>query len=135
MTPLFNSFLNKSQAIKLNRIKRAMAEGSPVYSYLPMAMAAGASINQSVELQFPKAKKYEPLNWIEVVNNDAQSINLVINGTDTYYVPAGTTREVKRPIWLYRLTNIGAAATVIGLIRVQLQRLPEDADSIARLNL
>lgn len=128
--------LNRSQLIKLNRIKRAMREGSPTYPYAPPVMAAGASINQSIESQFPQAKKYEPLNWVEIVNTDTVDINIVLNGTETYFVPAGTTREIKRSIWLYRLTNLSAAnPTTLGRIKLQFQRLPENMDSLARMEL
>ena len=133
---ILGNLLNRSQRIKLNRIKRSMREGSPVYNYDLPALAALAAINNSIEVQFPAAKKYEPLNWVEIVNNDTVDIQITLNGTETFFIAAGSIREIKRSIWLYRVTNLDVAnPTTLGKIKLQFQRLPESMDSLARAEL
>jgi len=117
-------------------LDRVNKYGSPLYSFWLPATAAGISVDYSLETQFPASKKYEPLDWIKVVNNDAVDIRLQLNGNNDVdeLIPAGTTVILSdTPIWQYRITNQDAAvATILYAIRISLQRQPLDADKVAR---
>ena len=73
--------------VRQERIKR---EGSPYYTWTPGAIAAGVTSGIYLQTQFPDARKYEPLDWLEIVNNEAaNNLSLVLNDADTFAVPAG----------------------------------------------
>lgn len=126
----------------INRLRRVMLEGSPKYHYDVGAIAAGAYEEFAVEQEFPRARKYAPLDSCLVINNDVVDIALTFNGSggDLYIIPAGTIRRISREevsaIWQVRITNLDAAnATTQDLIDIEIWRAPEDADSVARASL
>lgn len=142
MAPLFYNLLKGSQKMRLNRLRRVMIEGSPKYHYDLGVIAAGVYVEFDIQTQFPRARKYEPLDSCLVINNDAVDIGINFNGSggDLYIIPAGTIRRISREevgaIWHVRITNLDAAAAVtVNMIDLELWRAPEDADSIARRNL
>lgn len=117
--------------VRQERIKR---EGSPYYSWAVPATAAAASSNIHVPTQFPAARKYEPLDWLEIVNNEAvNNLNLTINGQDTFPVPAGTIRTIDgKALWTLLVTNNGAVITTLNNIIVTLRRQPMTIDKWTR---
>jgi len=143
MTPTFYEMLSGIHKQQINRLKRVMREGSPKYHYDVGVMAAGVFVEYDIDTQFPRARKYAPLDTMLVINNDAVDIGVQINGTgsDLYFiVPAGVIRQISREevaaVYQVRITNLdGAAATVVNLIDIEQWRSPEDADSIARREL
>lgn len=139
MTPLFRDYLKTHQRIALNRLKRIDREGSPIYPFSVPQIAASSYLERCIATQFPDAKKYEPLNWTEVINNDSVDIDLYLNGVggDYFHIPAGTCRPISRTaVWHYRIANCDAVtASTAGKIKISFQRLPLDADEAARRGL
>ena len=142
MTPLFYNLLKGSQKMRLNRLRRVMVEGSPKYHYDLGVIAAGVYVEFDIQTQYPRSRKYEPLDSCLVINNDAVDIGINFNGHggDLYIIPAGTIRRISREeiaaIWHVRITNLDAVAAVtVNMIDLELWRAPEDADSIARKGL
>lgn len=116
--------------VRTERIKR---EGSRPYVWEPGATAAAASIAMYPDTQFPDSKKYAPLDWIEVVNNEpSNDLSLTINGKETYKVPAKTIRTVDNCALRHVLiTNDGAAITTARLIVVTVKKQPLTIDKWA----
>ncbi|MAH51846.1 hypothetical protein CMI37_38875 [Candidatus Pacearchaeota archaeon] len=109
--------------IRLARIKR---EGSPVYSYQLPVTASNISVAIYVSTQFPLSRKYQPLDSLEIVNNEpANNILVTINNQDAYYCPAGTIRSVQGAgvaLWQVAIQNLGAGNTTLGLVRLNLKK-------------
>ena len=131
--------LSSIQKLQLNRLRRTLKEGSPKYHYDVPAIAAGANAGFDIWTQFPRAKKYDPIDTILIINNDAVNISVQLNGAggDLLNVPAGTIRRAGRSeieaIQRILVTNLDAAAAVtLGLIDIELWRSPENIDSLAR---
>lgn len=142
MTPLLYNLLKSPQKQQLNRLQRVMREGSPKYHYDLGVIAAGVYVEFNTQTQFPRSRKYEPLDSCLVINNDAVDIGLNFNGHggDLYLIPAGTIRRISREevaaIWHIRITNLDAVTAVtVNMIDLEIWRAPEDADSIARSKL
>jgi len=113
------------------RIKR---EGSPYYPYTLPATAAGASADIFTQTQWPESRKYEPLDYLEIINNEANNdITIVINAQDSLYCPAGVIRKViGRALWHIKITNNGAAVTTAGKVVLNLRREPQTIDQWAK---
>jgi hypothetical protein len=115
-----------------DRMARIKREGSPVYVWQPAAIAAGATAAIETRNQFPASRKYEPLDSIEIVNNEvANDLMVTINGGDQRFVPAGTIRHIHGrgvALWHLAITNQGGAITTAGSIVVSMQREPYTID-------
>jgi len=123
---------DQTYLVRQARIKR---EGSPYYTYSVGVIAATASAVLIPRDYFPECKKYEPLDFIEIVNNDVVNLSLVINGQDPFVCLAGTIRTIESmPLHEIRITNSDAAtATVAGKTILTLQRQPLTIDKWARM--
>jgi len=101
----------------LTREERVKREGSPYYTWTPGAIAAAAQVSIFVPDQFPASRKYTPLDWCEVVNNEAaNNLRIVINGNETLPVPAGTIRTIRAAFRQVTIINDGGGITTAGLI-------------------
>ena len=114
------------KGIIISRLERIKREGSPNYEYqLPVTIPA-AVVHIYLPTQFPLSQKYQPLDSMEIVNNEAANpINVVINGGDGYYCPAGAIRIVHGKgvaLWTLDITNLGAANTTLGLVRITFKK-------------
>jgi len=100
---------------------------------MPATAAAGIATIE-IAHQFPMAKKYEPLDWLEVCNNDAVDLTLIINGNTMLPVPSGTIRTVDNyALWQIGIRNDDAAvATTLNAVIVSLRRQPMTIDEWAR---
>lgn len=113
--------ITKRKGIFISRLERIKREGSPDYHYnLPVTIPA--AVDQiHLPTQFPESRKYQPLDSMEIVNNEAaNAINVQVNGQDNFYCPAGTIRTVHGKgiaLWQIWTTNLGVANTTLGLIR------------------
>lgn len=139
---LTNRTLSGIQVMQLNRLKRTMKEGSPKYHFDVSALAAGAAEGFDIFTQFPRAQKYEPLDTILIINNDAVDISVQLNGAggDLLLVPSGVIRKASRSeigaIRRILITNLdGAAAITVNMIDIEIWRSPEDMDSLARAEI
>jgi hypothetical protein len=116
--------------VRQERIKR---EGSPYYTWIVPATAAADKSCIHVQTQFPTSRKYEPLDWLEIVNNEAvNGLTLTINSADTFPVPAGTIRTIEgKALWAINVTNNGAVITTLNNIILTLRRQPMTIDKWA----
>lgn len=116
--------------VRQERIKR---DGSPYYTWQVPVTAASATSVIHVPTQFPLSRKYEPLDWLEISNNDTMDLTLAINNGDTFPIPAGTIRTIDgKSLWHVAVTNDGAANTTLGKIIVTMRRQPQTIDRWAR---
>jgi hypothetical protein len=122
-------------AVTLAGFKTKDKQGSPVWTWNVGAIAASASVSIDPGKQFPASRAWAPLDSIVVTNNDVVDVLLTINGTETYYIPAGTIQPVSGDIGLNHLTitnlNAGTAVTA-GAIYANLQKAPKDINDLAR---
>jgi len=118
----------------LTRQERIKREGSEYFTWPVPAVAASGIGSIEIAHQFPRAKKYEPLDWIEIVNNDTVDVRLIINNDMTLPVLAGTIRTVDNAaLWTIGIENL-SATTAVTLLRiiVSLRRQPLTIDQWAR---
>lgn len=126
---------NTKRDIFTRRQELVKQEGSPLYNYSMPATAAGASVAFDLEHQFSLARKYFPLDCVEIVNMEsANNLTIIVNGTDSYVVPASSIRTIKnQAFWHIRITNDGAVITTLGNVILTFQRQALDADQKARI--
>lgn len=124
------SFVERFQV----RTERIRKEGSPYYSYIPGAIAFGADDYIYLDTQFPQARKYSPLDWVEIANNDAVDVTITMNGGETLPVPAGVLRTIDgKALRTFNIHNDdGAVNSTPGKIVVTFQREPITTDKLAR---
>lgn len=129
----FGTFSKIEQTAK-TRQERVGREGSPYYTYTMPALAASASVSIAMEQQFPDSRKYQPLDFLEITNNEAANdLTIVINGTTSLSVPAGTIKAIKNmAFWHVSLTNNGALITTLGKVTLVFQKQPLNIDDYAR---
>jgi len=125
----------RQKGVIVSRIERIKREGSPAYVWNVDPIGAGAAATIGIREQFPASRKYEPLDWIEIVNNEAtNNLQVNINGAAvTFLIPARTIRTIERqPIWNLTITNLGGVITVLGNIICTMQRAPLTTDRLMR---
>lgn len=117
--------------IRKERIKR---EGSPSYTWHIGVVAGAATSAIYVPDQFPESRKYTPLDFITLTNNDAVDLMLTINGSDTYFTPAGTITTIRNVgLWHIQIENLHATqSTVTKKIYATLQKEPQTIDKWAQ---
>lgn len=126
---------NRPRNITIIRQERIKREGSPYYTWTPGAITAGGgTLAIYIPDQFPASRKYQPLDWIEIVNNEASNdLRVVINGNTTFPVPAKTIRTIDNESLRHiQLINDGGSNTTPGLIYATLQKQPLTIDKWAR---
>ena len=136
----FNLFdianIRPRRGITVDRLERIKREGSPTYTWIVPITATTATSVIYVPTQFPASRKYEPLDYIEIVNNEAANdLTLTINGKETRAIPAGTIRTIHGTgvaLWHIAITNNGAVNTTLGDIVVTLQKEPLTIDKWAQ---
>lgn len=120
--------ISRRKGVIISRAERIKREGSPWYLYLLPVTAAGVAVTINPSTQFPLSRKYEPLDFVEIVNNGvATPITVVINGPagDSHYIPAGVIRTISGKgvaLWQVEITNNGIGPTVLGLIRLNFKK-------------
>lgn len=118
--------------VRRERIKK---EGSEFYTWKPGAIAVGATSSIELRNQFPLCRKYMPLDWIQVANNELTiPLALIINGAEEIPVLAGSIVNVNDK-WLYQIgirNDDLVNATTANKIIVTLQRQPVTIDAWAR---
>ena len=120
--------ISKRKGYIVSRLERIKREGSPNYAYQLPVTAPAALVTINLSILFPDSRKYEPLDSMEIVNNEpGNAISVVLNGIvgDVYYCPAGTIRTVHGKgiaLWQVGITNLGAANTTLGLVRFSFKK-------------
>ncbi len=135
MQNLFESAnISKLRNIYLVRQERIKREGSPYYTWIVPVTATTATSVIYVPTQFPQARKYEPLDWLEIQNNETtNNLTLTINQGDSFPVAAGVIRTVEsKALWTLAVTNNGGANTTLGNIIVTIRRQPMTIDKWAQ---
>ena len=126
---------NRQRGIVETRLERIKREGSPYYTWTVPATAAAATAVIEVGSTFPAAKKYQPLDFAEIVNNEAAiDILVTINGNAlATLVPAMSIRKISgQALWHIAVTNRGGVNTTLNAIIVTLQKQPITTDRILR---
>ena len=122
--------------VYLTRLERIKKEGSEYFPWIVPVTAAGAKSYINIGQQFPRSRKYEPLDWLEIVNNGAVDLTLILNGMGGEYlnVPAGTSRPViGKALREVAVRNDHATnSTVLNKIIVTLRRQPKTIDMWAQ---
>ena len=126
--PRFENKTNRTYLVRQERIKR---EGSPYYAWDVGVMGLGVPFHITPDTFWPESKKYAPLDWVELINNSATNIMMVINGTEPFYCVAGTIRTVDG-LALRQIVITAEAATLAGEVRMFAQREPLTIDRWAR---
>lgn len=121
--------------ISLVRQQRVLQYGSEYFTIKPAAISAGDftiyDIDNSLELE--KARKYKPLDFVEITNNDAVDIQVQLNFADKFLVPKGVIKTISgRSFYSLKVKNIGSAASTEGKIVLTLQRMPITTDQYIR---
>jgi hypothetical protein len=133
--PRFIKSRSDLQSVYLRREERVKREGSPSFTYILAALAAAAHIDVDVQKQFPDCRKYEPLDEMVIKNNDVQDLKVSVNGDygNADVIMAGEMTTYKdKPIWAFRVENIGGAITVLNKIVFILQRSSTSVDAEVR---
>ena len=118
----------------ITREETVKKEGSEFFTW-PVPATAPAGISQiEIAQYFPRARKYQPLDFVEVMNNDAVALTLFITGGIQLPVPASSARPVVGlKLWQIGIRNDDAAVTsTLNSIIVSLRREPETVDDWAR---
>ena len=118
----------------LTRQERIKKEGSDYYSWNTPVTAPGAITTIEIAHQFPEARKYQPLDWIEVHNTDVVDVSLIINVGTVLPVSASSLRTVdNHALWQVGIRNDHATiSTTLNKIKVSLRRQPMTIDEWAR---
>ena len=117
------------------RQKRILKEGSEFFTIKLPAINAGDfaiyDIDTSTELA--AARKYKPLDFIEITNNDTIDVQVMLNFQDSFVVPKSVIKTItERPIYSIKVLNIGASATTVDKIVLTLQRMALTTDQYVR---
>lgn len=109
--------------------------GSPVFTWRPAAIAAGAVATIAISNQFPAAAKYAPLDTTRVVNNSDVGLEVRFNGRSRVEVlPAGgiAVFNSQSVITLTLENEHATTATVQDEVTVLFSRAALSADELAR---
>jgi len=121
-----NAIIQRKKGTYLSRIERIKREGSPNYPYILPVTATTATVTIHIPTQFPLSRKYEPLDYVEIVNNDpANALLVTINNADAWYCGIGTIRTVSGQgvaLWQVAIQNMGLVNTVINTIRLTFKK-------------
>lgn len=118
-------------SIRRERIKR---EGSPPFTWQVPVIAASGSTAIHVSTEFPRSKKYAPLDKMIFTNSGIVDVMLYINEDDSYFLPAGSITTVDQVgIHHIKVTNLNViSATVLNKIYAVLSRDSMTIDEYAR---
>ena len=121
--------------ISIVRQQRILQNGSEYFTIKPVSITAGDfafyDIDSSPELSV--ARKYKPLDFVEITNNDIIDIEVCLNSQDTFLVPKGVIKTIsERPIYTIKVKNIGSSNSTQDKIVLTLQRMPITNDQYIR---
>lgn len=117
------------------REERILRSGSEPFPISIGALTAGASVTYDPETNttLQAARKYLPLDFCEITNDDTMAVYLILNEVDKFYCPAGTIKAIKdKHIWRVAVQNLGASTLTADKVRLVLQRLPLTIDTYVR---
>ena len=117
------------------RQERILKSGSEYFTIALPVIAAGAfqiyDIDTATELI--AARKYKPLDFAEITNNDIVDVELSLDFLDTFLVPKGVIKTIsERAFCILKVKNISAVDSTASKIYLTLQRLPITVDTYVR---
>jgi hypothetical protein len=117
------------------RQQRVLQNGSEYFTIKLPSIAMGDfaiyDIDTSAELS--AAKKYKPLDFIQITNNDVADIEVSLNFQDTFLVPKGVIKTIsERPFYAIKIKNVGSSDTTADKVVLTLQRMPITTDQYIR---
>ena len=119
--------------LRAQRALTVLRDGSPNFFMNLGAIAAGAFQYVLIEDQFPKARKYQPLNSITITNNSGEVVDLQINAQDYAKLPAGVIwADTDSSVWSFKITNNDATNVLAGEISVNLSSPPMSQSEYTR---
>ena len=110
-----------------SRPKRVRTEGSPTFIFASPAIAANATwmLNLRTNTEYGGAiVKYLPLDFIEISNDQAEDIEVTLNGDQVYRVLGNSARTIEREFAQVQVLNTSANAIAAGGIRLLMERVP-----------
>jgi len=121
--------------ISVIRQQRVLQNGSEYFTIKLPAVSAGDfavyDIDSSAALT--AARKYKPLDFIQITNNDSMDIEICLDFADTFLVPKGVIKTIsERPFYSVKVKNIGTGSTTADKIVLTLQRMPITTDQYIR---
>ena len=119
----------------LSRVDRVNADGSPTFVFDNAQILTLATEIFNLESNTPygsQITKYLPLDFVEVINDQDEDIDVVLNGITVYRVLGRASRVILRRFGSIRVVNNSANTIAVDTIRLTMERLPMDADTEAR---
>ena len=122
------------------REERILKSGSPTYTITLPSVSASAikdydlAEDDSLPSTAQGVKKYLPIDYVEITNDDVVNVSLIWNQVNSIYVPKGVIKEVKGiNIWRLSVKNEDSStATVANAIRLVLKRQAITVDTYLR---
>lgn len=119
--------------IKRQRELRTLRDGTPNFYLSFGAINSGASQYVSVEDQWPKARKYQPLFSLVITNNSGEVVDLELNGQEYAKLPAGVIWASDNvPVWTFKITNNDSTNVLAGEITANLSTPPMTQSEFTR---
>jgi hypothetical protein len=119
--------------LRQQRALTVLRDGSPNFFMNLGAIAAGAFQYVLIEDQFPKARKYQPLNSITITNNSGENVDLQINAQNYAALPAGVIwADTNSPVWSFKISNNDSTNVLAGEISVNLSSPPMSQSEYTR---
>jgi len=131
---LVQRMYERINALKQERRDVSNRDGSPsfLHTFGVIAATTGREYIEIAE-RFPAARRYEPLDTVQITNRATESLSLEINGTVITIVPSSSVFTLAdQAIWSLALLNTEATATTDAEITARFLRAPLTADKIAR---
>ena len=121
--------------IKSRRKARVDREGSPYFRHSFGVIANGGREHVEVAtLGNGRAKAYEPLDFLQVVNNSDETVEIYVNGEFYQLSPSGSviTDDTTPGLWYVAIHNTDATSTSADEIKLLVRKQPLSADRLAR---
>ena len=108
--------------------------GSPVYHIdVPANIAAGASKTFDLDSNIDVYKKYLPFDFIEILNTNADSYELILNHDHHFAIPASASIvKADLPFRQFTIHNTSGNVLDKDKMYISIQHTPLDADKVAR---
>ena len=117
------------------RQQRVLQNGSEYFTIKLGVVTAGDFVIYDIDTstELAAARKYKPLDFIEITNNDAVDVELSLDFQDTFLVPKGVIKTISdRSFHSIKVKNISGTDTTADKIRLMLQRMPITTDQYIR---
>ena len=120
ISPGLGGFIMRPTQVRRN------LQGSQYFTWNMPALAASGVDSIYIKDQFPLARKYKPLDWLEIQNNETVCDLLVEIGDEQFPVVAKTTRTITgKPLHNIKVTNRGDITTTLYDVILTMRKLPE----------